>query len=608
MANRKVIFDIEANDKSGKGIKSSENSLSKLNKSLVSMTGIGITAAGAIAGIAAASKKAVAAASDLEETTSKTTVVFGKATASVLEFGKTSATSLGMSENAALAAAATYGNLFRAMGMAEDKSAEMSISLVKLAADLASFNNLDPSEVFEKLRAGLTGEGMPLKSLGINLNETTLKIKAMELGLFDGKGALDASSKASAAYALMVEQTSLAQGDFERTSEGLANQQRILKASMEDLAATMGNKLKPVFIWFTGYLAKTADYIDILFNSTETFLNIQERWANQMSGDSRNYDEYLRKILENADAMGLLHYSVDTYLRAIENGKNLPEELADKIGLLSEREYALLKYTQDLDPSIEGVKIQMGHLRTETELLDESSTGLASTLGKTTDYFGKLTQQMLFNKAAAGLDAQQAMLLAQGMGLVDQGTLSAINAISAMNEKFKDTGDIQGYINEVSALNDLLNGLHDIEISVQVSTILAGMDDVIGVGGSTGSGGGGSGTQTASGTQIGGTAPAGWSQIGTVSYTDLTPVYGPGNAAGGSGIVPPGFNHENYMLPLSSGEKYSVTPSSRVGASERGGEGGGGNTYIFNANGITNPDEFIRWAGQKVKQQGGLPQ
>jgi len=79
-------------------------------------------------------------------------------------------------------------------------------------------------------------------------------------------------------------------------------------------------------------------------------------------------------------------------------------------------------------------------------------------------------------------------------------------------------------------------------------------------------------------------------------------------AAGGSGIVPAGFTHDNFLVGLSSGEKYSVTPSSRVGASEKGGEGGGGNSYTFVANGITNPDEFLRWAGQKVKQQGGLPQ
>jgi len=245
MANRKVIFDIEANDKSGKGIVSSENALKKLDKTITSMATSGLGAAAAVAAIGVAAKKAVENASNLEETTSKVNIVFGEARESVLAFGKTSADSLGMSEEAALSAAATYGNLFRSMGMAEEKSAEMSINLVKLAGDLASFNNLDPSDVFEKLRAGLTGEAEPLKSLGVNINETIIKTKAMELGLYDGVGALDASTKATAAYSLILEQTSLAQGDFARTSDGLANQQRILKANWEDLSTTAGTKLIP---------------------------------------------------------------------------------------------------------------------------------------------------------------------------------------------------------------------------------------------------------------------------------------------------------------------------------------------------------------------------
>ena len=191
-------------------------------------------------------KDSIAAASDLNETTSKVGVVFGKQSAKVLLFGKTSANSLGLSENAALSAAGTYGNLFRSMGMTEDKSAGMSVELVKLAADLASFNNIKPEEALEKLRAGLVGESEPLKSLGININETILKEKALKLGLIKGKQPLTALTKAQAAYALIMEQSSLAQGDFARTSTGLANQQRILTANMDNLKATLGTALLPI--------------------------------------------------------------------------------------------------------------------------------------------------------------------------------------------------------------------------------------------------------------------------------------------------------------------------------------------------------------------------
>lgn len=256
-----------------------------------------IGAGAAAAGIGTAIKLA----SDLNETQSKVGVVFGSSAQDVLAWGKASAVGMGMSENAAESAAATYGNLFVSMGLGPKKSADMSTALVKLAGDLASFNNLDPSEVLEKLRAGLTGESEPLKTLGININDQILKQKALELGLIKTSSSavdlkekqlklqeatlkvneavkkhgrssievqkallaqdkaqaalktntakmpttLDAATKAQAAYALIFEQSATAQGDFSRTSGGLANQQRILKANLENVGATIGAKVLP---------------------------------------------------------------------------------------------------------------------------------------------------------------------------------------------------------------------------------------------------------------------------------------------------------------------------------------------------------------------------
>lgn len=197
----------------------------------------------ALGGLMASS---IGPASDLNETVSKASVVFGGADAYVLKFGKSAASSLGMSENAAIGAAATYGNLFRSMGMGTTTSAEMSVELVKLAGDLASFNNLDPTEVLDKLRAGLTGETEPLKTLGVNLSAAAVEAQAMKMGLVGAGKEMSASAKAQATYALIMQQTSLAQGDFARTSGGLANQQRILGATFENVKSTIGTALLPV--------------------------------------------------------------------------------------------------------------------------------------------------------------------------------------------------------------------------------------------------------------------------------------------------------------------------------------------------------------------------
>lgn len=201
---------------------------------------LGVTAP--LAGVGAL---AISAASDLNESLNKIGVVFGDNAATIEKWSKTAATSLGMSQQQALEASGTFGNLFMSMGLGQSAAVEMSTGLVQLAADLASFNNIDPTEALEKLRAGIVGETEPLRTLGVNLSAAAVEAKALELGLAATAQELTDSDKATARYALIMEQTKLAQGDFARTSDSLANSQRILKAQLADAAAALGQQLLP---------------------------------------------------------------------------------------------------------------------------------------------------------------------------------------------------------------------------------------------------------------------------------------------------------------------------------------------------------------------------
>ena len=185
-------------------------------------------------------------ASDLNESLSKVGVVFGDSADEIEAWSDTAAEAMGIRQQAALEAAGTYGNLFDAMGIGETASADMSTELVALASDLASFNNIAPEEALEKLRAGLVGEAEPLRALGVNLSAATTEAKALELGLIEEGEALTAADKAMANYAIIMEQTSNAQGDFERTSGGMANQQRTLAATFQDTMADVGQAFVPI--------------------------------------------------------------------------------------------------------------------------------------------------------------------------------------------------------------------------------------------------------------------------------------------------------------------------------------------------------------------------
>ncbi len=191
-------------------------------------------------------KSAVLAASSLSESIAKSNTVFGKNAQQIEAWSKTTSKALGVSQQAALEAAGTYGNLFRAFGINEQESAKMSQSLVTLAADLASFNNVPIEDALLALRSGLSGETEPLKRFGIALNETRLKEQALADGLIKTtKGTLPQAIKTQAAYALILKDSALAQGDVARTSGGLANQLKFLQAGLQDAKAGFGEALLP---------------------------------------------------------------------------------------------------------------------------------------------------------------------------------------------------------------------------------------------------------------------------------------------------------------------------------------------------------------------------
>lgn len=199
------------------------------------------------AGAAVGMRRAVTAASNLEEQVNKTSVVFGRAAPSVLSWSKTTVNSIGMSQREALEATGTFGNMFTSMGIGEGKAAQMSKTMATLGGDMASFNNASPEETLLAIRAGLAGETEPLRRYGVFLTAARVKQEGMRMGLKAVGGELTAASKAQATYSLIMQDTAKQQGDFRRTASSAANQQRILRANLENLAAAVGAKLLPAY-------------------------------------------------------------------------------------------------------------------------------------------------------------------------------------------------------------------------------------------------------------------------------------------------------------------------------------------------------------------------
>jgi len=157
-------------------------------------------------------------------------------------------TNLGLNDVELRKTIGTVNVMAKSMGVSETASYEMAKSLTELSKDLESFYNLKGDVAFEKLRSGITGEAEPLKALGIIVNETTVKMTALNHGIIKQGEELNEQQKVLARYITILEGTTAAQGDLARTIDSPTNMLRIMSDRAETLARTVGEILRPYLL------------------------------------------------------------------------------------------------------------------------------------------------------------------------------------------------------------------------------------------------------------------------------------------------------------------------------------------------------------------------
>lgn len=196
--------------------------------------------------VLAAGAAAFSMASDYEESLNKVMVAFGSSATAIEDWSKTTLESIGVAEGSALDMAALFGDMATSMGLTQPAAADMSKSLVNLAGDLASFKNLSIDEVTTALAGVFTGETESLKRLGVVMTETNVQAFALEKGITKKLQAMSQAEKVALRYEYVLNATKNAQGDFARTSDGAANQMRIVQESVKQLGAQFGSVLLPI--------------------------------------------------------------------------------------------------------------------------------------------------------------------------------------------------------------------------------------------------------------------------------------------------------------------------------------------------------------------------
>ncbi len=202
-------------------------------------------------------------------------VVFTTMSDKVDEFAKNAAEAAGLSETMAKRYTGTFGAMAKAFNFAEDEAFDMSTSLTQLAGDVASFYNIKQDEAYTKLKSVFTGETETLKDLGVVMTQNALDAYAMANGYGMTTKQMTEQQKVALRYKFVLDQLSAASGDFQRTSDGWANQMRILRLNLDSLKANIGqgfiNIFTPVIKVLNIVISRLATAADYFRQFTELF-------------------------------------------------------------------------------------------------------------------------------------------------------------------------------------------------------------------------------------------------------------------------------------------------------------------------------------------------
>ncbi|MGN0661359.1 MAG: hypothetical protein ACI4JX_06525, partial [Oscillospiraceae bacterium] len=279
-----LIFDTKVDTKgfeSGKKtIQKSANSL----KSSITKLGAAIGVAFGVKQLVAFSAQAVETASDLQEVQNVVDTAFGDMAYKMEEFADKAVETYGISKLTAKQTGSTFMAMAKGMGLATSASSDMSIALTGLSADMASFYNVEQSIASTALKSIFTGETETLKQFGVVMTETNLQEFARQQGITKTISKMNQAEKVQLRYNYVMKQTALAQGDFAKTSDGWANQTRILSERWKEFKATIGNALMagllPVIQRINSAMSALISYATQASNALMKLFGIENKTGN----------------------------------------------------------------------------------------------------------------------------------------------------------------------------------------------------------------------------------------------------------------------------------------------------------------------------------------
>jgi len=281
-----------------KGLKQANAAFAQLSTDVSSLgRNFAVLGAGIVAGTALLGN-AVMSASNFEAEFEGVNQVFKDAAGSVQAFAESASQTAGLSATEALRASKTFGLFATGAGLGVDAAADFSTTMVQLAGDLGSFNDVPTADALAAIQSGLMGQAEPLRDFGVFLDDARLKSALLNATGIEVSGTLDTQQKMMAAYYAILEQTTIQQGDFVKYQDTLGNSLKTISTDFDNLTRDIGMMLIPAITAAMPEIKAMADSIGTQLKTAIESID----WAgliNALVG-------MLTFFVQNAEAIGIV--------------------------------------------------------------------------------------------------------------------------------------------------------------------------------------------------------------------------------------------------------------------------------------------------------------
>lgn len=222
--------------------------------------------------ILAVGTAALKSAMDLEATEAKYKTVFGNMTGEADKFIKKFKELTPITTSAARSMTSGIQDLLIPMGFLRENATKLTGEFTHLIGALTNFNSATHSaeDVALAFQSAITGEYTPLKSLGIQLDVTTIKAKALEMGLIKQGQELSRQGKLAVLLSEAYKQSGDALAAYNKESLDTITKLKLLTTNLKDTSAELAIRFLPTVI-------KIIDKINVL---ADRFANLSPAMQN----------------------------------------------------------------------------------------------------------------------------------------------------------------------------------------------------------------------------------------------------------------------------------------------------------------------------------------